>query len=43
MAVKSRTALGKTFIKGKPKKSRQGQSCNSKPRHNKKMYRGQGK
>lgn len=43
MAVKSRTVLGKQFVKGKPKKSRQGHSSNSKPRHNKKMYRGQGK
>jgi hypothetical protein len=43
MAVKSRTVLGKDFVKGKPKKSRQGNGKNSKPRHNKKMYRGQGK
>ena len=43
MAVKSRTALGKDFVKGKPKKTRQGQGNQSRPRHNKKMYRGQGK
>tara|TARA_R100001509_G_scaffold120820_1_gene74987 strand:- start:1181 stop:1312 length:132 start_codon:yes stop_codon:yes gene_type:complete len=43
MAVKSRTVLGKEFIKGKPKKSRQGEGRNSVPRHNKKKYRGQGK
>jgi len=44
MAVKSRTGLARTEFKpGKPKKSRQGNGTNSKPRHNKKMYRGQGK
>jgi len=43
MPAKSRTVLGKQFVKGKPKKSRQGNGSNSKPRHNKKMYRGQGK
>jgi hypothetical protein len=43
MAAKSRTALGKDFVKGKPKKSRQGNGKHSKPRHNKKKYRGQGK
>jgi len=43
MAAKSRTVLGKDFIKGKPKKSRQGNGRFSKPRHNKKKYRGQGK
>ena len=34
---------GDTFIKGKPKRTRQGQSSNSKPRHNKKLNVGQGK
>ena len=43
MAVKSRTVLGKDFIKSKPKKSRQGNGKFSKPRHTRKMYRGQGK
>lgn len=43
MAVKSRTNLGKDFVKGKPKKTRQGNGTQSKPRHNKKSYRGQGK
>jgi len=33
---------GDTFIKGKPKRTRQGQSSNSKPKHNKKLSRGQG-
>ena len=36
MAVESRTALGKNFVKGKPKKTRQGDGNNSKSRHNKK-------
>jgi|TARA_S200002703_G_scaffold24634_1_gene21378 hypothetical protein len=43
MAAKSRTALGKVFVEGKPKKTRQGNGKHSKSRHNKKMYRGQGK
>ena len=44
MAVKSRTGLARTeFKSGKPKKTRQGQGNTSRPRHNKKMYRGQGK
>ena len=43
MAAKSRTVLGKDFVKSKPKKTRQGKGKHSKPRHNKKMYRGQGK
>jgi hypothetical protein len=44
MAVKSRTGLARTDFKpGKPKKSRQGNGINSRPRHNKKKYRGQGK
>lgn len=43
MAAKSRTILGKDFVQGKPKKSRQGNGKNSKPRQNKKKYRGQGK
>ena len=44
MAVKSRTGLARVEFKpGKPKKTRQGQGKNSKPRHNKKMSRGQGK
>jgi len=39
----SKSLNGKTFIKGKPKRTRQGQSPNSKPKHNKKRYVGQGK
>jgi len=44
MAVKSRTGLARVEFKpGKPKKTRQGNGTNSKPRHNKKILRGQGK
>ena len=44
MAVKSRTGLARTEHKpGKPKKTKQGAGQHSKPRHNKKMPRGQGK
>jgi len=39
----AKSLSGKTFIKGKPKTTRQGQSANSKPRHNKKLRVGQGK
>ena len=39
----AKSLSGQNFIPSKPKKSRQGHSSNSKPRHNKKMYRGQGK
>ena len=34
MAVKSRTVLGEQFVKGKPKKTRQGSGNNSRPRYN---------
>ena len=34
---------GGAFIKGSPKKTRQGQSSNSRPRHNKKITKGQGR
>lgn len=44
MATKSRTGLARIeFTPGKPKKTKQGQGQHSKPRHNKKMLRGQGK
>jgi hypothetical protein len=44
MATKSRTGLARVEHKpGKPKKTRQGYGTNSKPRHNKKMLRGQGR
>jgi hypothetical protein len=39
----AKSLSGTTFIKGKPKRTRQGQSPNSKPRHNKKLSRGQGR
>ena len=39
----AKSLSGQNFIPSKPKKSRQGNGNNSKPRHNKKMYRGQGK
>jgi len=44
MAVKSKTALGRTKHKvGPPKKTRQGQGQHSKPSHGRKKLRGQGK
>ena len=44
MPAKSRTGLARVEFKpGKPKKTRQGNGTNSRPRHNKKMPRGQGK
>jgi hypothetical protein len=44
MAMKSRTGLARVEHQpGKPKKTRQGNGANSRPRHNKKMPRGQGK
>jgi hypothetical protein len=43
MAAKSRTVLGKDFIKGKPKKTRQGSGKNSRPNHGRKLRRGQGR
>jgi len=44
MAVKSKTALGRIEHRpGKPKKTRQGSGQHSKPRQNKKRYRGQGR
>jgi len=39
----SKSLSGGSFIKGKPKTTRQGQSSNSKPRHNKKLSKGQGR
>jgi len=39
----AKSLSGGNFIKGKPKRTRQGQSSNSKPRHNHKIRRGQGK
>jgi len=44
MAVKAKGGLVKTNFKaGKPKKSKQGHGKHSKPRHNRKIPRGQGK
>ena len=44
MAVKAKSGLVRSsFSPGKPKKTRQGQGNNSRPRHDKKMSRGQGK
>jgi len=44
MAVKSKTALGRTQHKvGPPKKTRQGQGQHSKPNHGRKKTRGQGR
>ena len=44
MAVKSKTALGREeHTPGKPKKTRQGASKNSRPKRNSKRYRGQGR
>jgi hypothetical protein len=41
--AKPKSLMGETFIKGKPKKTRQGDGKNSKASHNRKKYRGQGK
>ena len=44
MAVKSKTALGRTPHKvGPPKRTKQGQGQHSKPSHGRKKLRGQGK
>ena len=44
MAVKSKTALGRIEHRpGKPKRTRQGSSKNSRPRGTRKAYRGQGR
>ena len=43
MAVKSKTLSGQDFVPAKPKKTRQGASKNSRPKHNSKRYRGQGR
>jgi hypothetical protein len=44
MVAKSKTALGRVeHTPGKPKRSRQGQGRNSKPNHNRKKMRGQGR
>jgi len=39
----AKSLSGSSFVKGKPKVTRQGQSSNSKPKHNKKLTRGQGR
>ena len=41
--AKPKSLNGQTFIAGKPKKTRQGNGKNSRPRHTRKMLRGQGK
>jgi hypothetical protein len=43
MAVKSKTALGRTEIVHRPKKTRQGNGQHSKPNHGRKKLRGQGR
>ena len=44
MATKSRTSLGRVDHKvGRPKRTRQGSSKNSRPRGTRKAYRGQGR
>jgi hypothetical protein len=43
MAVKSKTALGRTEIVHCPKKTRQGNGQHSKPNHGRKKLRGQGR
>jgi len=39
----AKSLTGQNFIPSKPKKTTQGDGQHSKPRHNKKKYRGQGK
>ena len=34
---------GDSFVPSRPKKTKQGNGTHSKPKHNKKRYRGQGK
>lgn len=41
--AKPKSAMGLSFIEGKPKKSKQGCGKNSRPRKDKKKYRGQGR
>jgi hypothetical protein len=41
--AKPKSLNGLTFVQGKPKKTRQGNGQHSKPSHNRKMKRGQGK
>jgi len=41
--AKPKALMGQSFIKGKPKKTRQGNGQHSKPSHNRKKLRGQGK
>ena len=44
MAVRSKTGIsGRLFKEGPPKKTRQGNGQHSKPKHNKKLRRGQGR
>jgi hypothetical protein len=43
MAVKSKTALGRTEIVHRPKKTRQGNGQHSKPRATRKLRKGQGR
>lgn len=39
----AKSLSGSNFKEGKPKKTRQGQGSHSKPKHDNKRYRGQGK
>lgn len=44
MAVRSKTTLGRVeHAQARPKRTRQGNSKRSRPRHNKKLRRGQGR
>lgn len=41
--AKPKSAMGLTFVEGKPKKTRQGSGRHSLPKKGKKRYRGQGR
>ena len=44
MAVRAKSGIsGRVHTEGPPKKTRQGNGQHSKPRHNKKLKRGQGR
>lgn len=44
MATKSKTGAARVeHVPGKPKRTRQGQGAHSKPNHNRKQRRGQGR
>jgi hypothetical protein len=41
--AKPKGLMGQSFIKGKPKKTRQGNGKNSRANHGRKLLRGQGR